>query len=235
MARISEFEREEFLSRRWMYKRGQHVTFAGPTDMGKTHFTCQLLERTATAKLPAVVFAMKPKDDTIDEWGTRLEYKEISSWPPPLWHTTILKPSGWILKPHISFDPEIDDAHQYQIFRHAMLDCYKRGNKIVVGDELYGLSDLGLNRHMIALWARARSMGTGLWGGVQKPSHIPLWGYNCAEHLFLGPDPDMRNVKRFGEFGGINPKIIEDVVPQLEKHQWLYVRRTGRVACIVNP
>jgi hypothetical protein len=235
MAQLAEFDREEFLSRRFQYRNGEHLTMAGPTGAGKTELTFQLLERTAFPHRPAIFFSMKPKDDTVDRWADKLRYPVIGSWPAPWWQTKILKPSGWILRPPISFDPDQDDLRQHLQFRRAMLHSYRKGNRIVVGDELYGLDDLGLQRHMIALWSRARSMGTGFWGGVQKPTHIPLWGYNNAEHLFLSNDPDIRNVKKFGEFGGIDPRIIEDVVPQLDEFQMLYLRRRGRVACIVNP
>jgi hypothetical protein len=235
MANLAEYDREEFLNERFAYRNGEHLTMAGPTGAGKTHLTFQLLEKVANPDRPAIFFSMKPKDATVDKWRDQLRYKEVGNWPAPYWQTKLLKPSGWILKPPITFDPERDDARQYLAFKSAMLHSYRKGNRIVVGDELYGLDDLGLERHMIALWSRARSMGTGFWGGVQKPTHIPLWGYNCAEHLFLSSDPDMRNVKKFGEFGGIDPRIIEDVVPHLEEFQMLYLRRRGRVACIVNP
>lgn len=233
--RIAEFDRQEFLSKRWLYKPGQHVTMSGPTGEGKTHLTFELLRESAHSQLPAVFFQMKPRDETIEEWARQLKYKEVGSWPPSWWHTQIMKPTGWVLKPPISFNPDVDEARQYYQFKRAMIDCYRKGNRIVVGDELYGLADLGLARPMIALWSRARSMGTGFWGGVQKPSHIPLWGFNQAEHVFLSSEPDIRNIKRFSEFGGVDPKIIETIVPRLEKFQMLYLRRSGRVACIVNP
>jgi hypothetical protein len=116
-----------------------------------------------------------------------------------------------------------------------MLDCYKRGNRIVFCDEAYGLSnELGLNRELVTLWTRGRSMRTGIWAASQKPTHIPLHAYNQAEHLFLANDPDKRARDRFSEIGGVDPDLLKATVPQLEKHEWLYVRRDGPVMCVVE-
>jgi hypothetical protein len=123
----------------------------------------------------------------------------------------------------------------YRIFKIAMLDSYRKGNRIIFGDEVYGLSkELGLDKELITLWSRGRSMGTGLWAATQKPTHVPLWMYSQAEHLFLHNDPDERARKRFDEIGGVDPHYVRGIVANLEKHEWLYIRRDGPVMCIVG-
>lgn len=230
---IARFSQEEFVNERWAYERGDHVTFCGPTRRGKTSLTFKLLEKSATPELPAIFFGMKPRDDVVDREVERLGYAKVSRWPPPL-TKRLQKPAGYLLRPPTVFDPHVDDARHYTEYRRAMLDSYKRGNRIVVPDEHYGAADLGLTRELIALWSRGGAMGCGCWGGVQKPSHIPAWGFNNASHLFLYNDPDLRNVKRFAEFGGIDTKLLAETVTNLGYHESLYLRRRGAVACIVN-
>jgi hypothetical protein len=145
-----------------------------------------------------------------------------------------MKPSQYVLWPKTSFDPDVDDAAQYDAFRTAMLHSYRKGNRIVNVDEPLALSHLGLDNVMIALLTRGRSMGCGLWGNMQKPSHVPLYFFNQCQHLFSGLDLDARNRKRYSEFGGVDPKMIDSAVLSLDEHSLLYLRRRGRVACIVE-
>jgi hypothetical protein len=77
-------------------------------------------------------------------------------------------------------------------------------------------------------------MGTAIWTGSQKPTHIPLWAYNQAEHLFLAYEPDARARKRYDEIGGIDPYIVEDAVLDLDRHEFLYIRRDGPVICKIT-
>lgn len=234
MVRIAEYGREEFIKERFVYRNGEHLLSSGPTGAGKTSLHFDLLHEVATPKLPAVFFYMKPRDKTLDEGGKLLKAKQIPNWPPSFWQTHVMKPRAYLLRPPTTFNPDVDEIRQYHVFRRAMLHCYRKGNFIVDADELYYLMDLGLQREAIAMWSRARAMGTGFWGGVQKPSHIPLWGYNNSEHLLLNNDPDMRNIRKYGEFGGINPGLIEEIVPSLPDYWNLYLRRRGRVAAIIR-
>jgi hypothetical protein len=233
MPGLARFGREEFVQERWSHQAGDHVTFCGPTRRGKTELTFALLERSATPELPAIFFGMKPRDDVVDVRTKELGYKKITRWPPPL-TAKVQKPTGYLLRPPTVFDPYKDDVVHHRTFRSAMLDSYKRGNRIVVPDELYGVADLGLSREMIALWSRGGAMGCGMWGGVQKPSHVPAWAFNNASHVFLWHDPDLRNVKRFAEFGGIDTKLLAETVTNLDFYETLYLRRRGGAACIVN-
>ncbi len=228
--------REEFFAECWDYEAGEHVTVLGPTGSGKTFLTQELIDHTAVPELPAVVLVMKPRDATVTRWNKTAKFTVVRNWPPGVSPWKPKKPRGWILQPRHSFDPDRDEEQHRIIFRRAILDSYRKGNRILFADELFSLcKELGLEKELVTIWSKGRSMGCGLWGGTQKPTHVPLWAYSMAEHLFLANDPDKRARDRFGEIGGVDPKLVERVVLSLEKYEWLYIRRRDRTMCILRP
>jgi DNA helicase HerA-like ATPase len=233
LPRLAEFNREEFFTERWRYRKGEHLTILGPTGSGKTFLTAQLLRHTATPELPAIIMVVKPKDDTVDEWAKTLDYPILRDWPPT--QTQKLrhgKKRGWIVWPKHEFDPIKDDEHLFVVMRKTILDAYKAGSRILLADEVFALApELRLERELRTLWMRGRSMGTGLWAGTQKPAYIPTHAYDQASHLFLSHTPDERVRERFDEIGGVEPRLVEDLVMSLGKHEFLYIRRDGPVMC----
>src|ERR1700761_357454 len=203
---IVKLERRDFLDNYWDYHAGEHVTLIGRTGSGKTYLANQLLVKTATPELPAVVLVMKPRDTTADKLKRDGKYRRIFTWPPPpsIWNPG--KKAGYLLWPRHTFNPTVDNEQHAAVFSKAMMDCYKKGHYIVFGDELYSLSaELGLDPELICLWTKGRSMGTSLWGATQKPTHVPLWAYNQATHLFLAYEQDRRARDRYAEIGGVDP------------------------------
>lgn len=235
---VERFTREEFVTERFHYKPGEHVTFLGTTGSGKTFLAYQLMNEVTTPELQGVVLVMKPVDTTATEWNKKLGYKIIRSWPPPPspWEPKN-KLRGYTLWPGTTGDFEKDEDAQYEQFNRVIRMLYKdkKRKNVIFADELYSLcAELGLEKTLIHVWTKGRSMKLGLWGATQKPTHVPLWAYNQATHLFLANEPDMRARKRFGEFGGVDPKHVEYVVSNLGKHEWLYICRNGPVMAIVE-
>jgi energy-coupling factor transporter ATP-binding protein EcfA2 len=227
---VQTISRQEFLTDRWDYRAGGHVTILGPTDCGKTTLAYQLLDGAKLPKVKGIILVMKPRDETAKAWSRALNYRIVRSWPP-------LRPSetGWTLWPRHSFNIERDDTLLRTEFQKALQEAYRKGNRIVFADEVYGLvAELGLTTELRAIWTRGRSMGTGLWAASQRPTHIPTWAYDQAAHLFLFHDPDKRCRERFSEIGGVNPHIVADTVLRLEQYQCLYIRRRGNVMCIIE-
>lgn len=244
MTTLATFTREEFLARRWRYRHGEHVTIIGPTGCGKTVLGWQLLERCATPTHPAVILVKKPRDGVIREATKRLHYRVVRTWPPPpvLWpwwpNTPVRsKPPGYVVWPRTRFDDvQADRAAKTAVFRRTLLDGYRKGRRILVIDDAYGVIEiLDLREEAIELWTELRAMDAELWTLFQKPSHVPLWAYSQASHLFLFNDPDKRSRDRFAEIGGVDPDLIRDTVMRLGRHQALYIRRDGPRMCIIDP
>lgn len=232
---IERFDREEFVKERFHYESGEHVTFLGPTGSGKTTLALQLMKVATSEKRPGIIMVMKPRDSTAVKFTKELEYRRVKTWPPPMSVWEPKKPKGWTLWPKFTYDPDLDDENLYVQFRACMRDSYKKGNRVLFGDEVYSLSkELGLDKELVTIWSKGRSMGTGLWAASQKPTHIPLWAYSQAHHLFLHNDPDERARKRFDEIGGVDPQLVRLTVSRLEKHEWLYIGRDGPVMAIIN-
>jgi hypothetical protein len=237
--RVRSYERGFFLDRVWRYEAGEHVSLIGRTNAGKTHLAHQLLAKTATPALPVLDLVMKPKDRTTKRFAKQQNYRIVKDWPlnpvGEFWRPE--KPSGYVLWPPHSFDPAVDDVEHNEIFRRGILDSYKRGKRIIFADEVYSLArelDPGLARELVAVWTKGRSMEAGLWGATQRPRDVPYHMYSAAEHLFLAYDPDDKAIERYGQIGGVDPKVVRAVTSQLPKWHWLYIRRGDRTMCVVT-
>ncbi len=242
-SRATTVPRAEFLSHLWDYHPGEHVSFIAPTQWGKTTLAKQLLDATANENLQAVILVIKPRDGVVREWTREPNYKLVRSWPPGPWARYVNEPSGFVLWPRHTFDPDVDNPRIKTEFRKAILDSYRKGNRVVFADEVWGLVEpsIGLGQELTTVWTRGASSegktaGCGLWGATQRPAWVPLAMYSQVEHLFLGNIPDSRDRRRLRDFGGeISPEFIESNVMHLRKYEWLYIRRTGPHACIVSP
>lgn len=238
---VVRFTRQQFYDRAWSYKAGEHATFIGKTQSGKTTLAFELLDRTATPEMPALVLVMKPKDRTPERYGKRLGYKRVTSWPPPSasrWNPS--PPRGWLVWPKLG-DIDKDRGRLYGTFRHAMAESYagaarrrRGGARIIFADEVVGISrQLKLGDELDEIWMRGSGMDLGLWAACQRPYNAPLNAYEQSVHLFLWKSTDRRNVKRFGEIGGIPAKQVEEVVSGLGPHECFYIRRTDYTCCVI--
>lgn len=240
---VARFSREEFLTERFDYRPGQHVSFLAPTQNGKTTFMFELLKATDTnwCSIPPVMLVAKPKDPVVARGLSDLEYRETDRWPPAKkWFAEA--PPGYGLWPRHLKDvpPEVNSAHLAAAFRPAIRELFWKGDTILLADEVYHLcAVLGLSQEMTQHWTQGAGMGSGLWTATQKPSGtqqgtVPSFLYNSPTHTFLGRDPDKRNRDRFGEIGGVDPKLLSETVMGLRKYEWLYVHRDGPWLAVVE-
>lgn len=263
MPEIIRFDREEFITERWDYRAGQHVSIIGETGNGKTTLANQLLAASVgpglTSPTPthpngapidiwATILAMKPEDDTIDRFLRKMrddgkKFRKISTWPatPSVWYPG--RPEGYVLWPKHVHNTEIDRTNHADIFGRAMMNLYgmgkKKGGRIIFADEIFSLTkELKLGDDLDTIWTKGRSMGCGLWGATQQPAWIPSNMYRQAQHLFLDYPSDKRSRERYREIGGMDPDIVLQAVwkSSEEEFSWVYLKPNGRRSqiCIVG-
>lgn len=237
---IEEVARTEFITQRWQYAAGDHVTFIAPTQSGKTTLSMQLLEHTIHPRLPVFAMAGKKRDKPMTLFTKAMGLRLVRQWPPPIPHSVADlwrgKPNGWTIWPPHTGNEDIDDPLHADTFRRVMRHCANKGNCIILADEFGELKELGLDKTTRAIHRRGSSHGCGLWGSVQGTVYNETSAYSQAAHLFMGNVTDAAHRKRLGEIGaGIDPKLIEEACAMLPDFHWLYIRRRGRRVCIVGP
>lgn len=240
---VTTFSREEFLHDVWNYGPGEHVTVLGPSGSGKTHLAYELLGRTATPELQAVVIVMKPRDETVTRFSKANNFRIVRDWPPSKVRATFeKKPSGFTLWPIQRGDPDYEDYRHAVIFQRAIRDNYDTGNRITFADEVYSLENeysfptrgVDMRKNLVRVWSKGRSMENGLWAASQRPAYISRYAYQ-AHHLFLANDPDADVQKRYGEIGGgIDPQLVQTLTSRLTRFQFVYILRDTRQLCIVD-
>jgi hypothetical protein len=237
------FSRTEFVSARFDYKPGQHVTFGGPTQRGKTTLAFELLDHVATPDLPAYVAVSKPLDPVTTKRGRELGFRLVRDWPAPMKVNEMWdgKPRGYLVWPKFG-DMDTDVQRCAQVTYNLIHDRYAAGVKnkrgiLVMDDTMVKSKIMGLDREMTMILAMSGAMGIGQWTFVQKPTdsgQAAIWSYGASEHLFLLKDPDRRNQQRYDEIGGVDPRFVRDATNQLKPFQFLYLKRTEGFICVVD-
>lgn len=230
--------RADFLDRFWDYEPGQHVTILGPTRDGKTQLAFDLLDRTATPKLPFVALVCKPQggDKTVARYTRQMKLKTVRSWPPAPPMPFTEKPRGVVLWPkHNHDDVEWTEANQAYFFRRCMSSAFKTHNRIIFADELAWIAkELGLGRRTSHIHMQGGGLGVGLWACSQRPVDIPRHAYSQAEHIFMSRDRDRDSRKRYTEIGGVDPHLIYHNLDRLRRYEWLYIKRTAPDDAVSN-
>jgi hypothetical protein len=254
---VARIPRETFLGEHFDYQPGEHVSFIEPTQGGKTHLAYQCLDAAMERwpHLRVVSLMPKSRDPATAAWAKRLDMKVIDGWPPPkTWFGD--KPRGYVLWPkHLKgAAPEVNRAHLAGIFRRCLADQFRQGNAITLCDDVYLAAVLlGLNADLEEHWTAGSGGGCGLWSTNQKPSGtigggaVSSFLYNSPSHLFLGHDPDARNIKRFSEIGGVDPRLVAETVTGLgiirvqtpggikNISEKLYISKAGPYLAIIGP
>lgn len=237
--------RHRFAERHFYYNPGQHLLAGGPTTKGKSTLMFDLLEPIIDPKmLPVYVAVSKPNDKTSRKYGEKLHLRTVQEWPTTkklneLWDGP---PPGYLVWPKFG-DMQRDVAECARITRALIQDRYAAGARgkgqgiLVMDDTMVKSKVMKLDDDMVTILAMSGAMGLGMWCAVQKPTdsgRTALWSYNASDHIFLTHDPVSDNQKRYGEIGGVDPKVIVAVTKDLKPFQFMYINRPEGWMCIVD-
>jgi energy-coupling factor transporter ATP-binding protein EcfA2 len=247
----------DFVARYWAPSPGQHVTLIGPTGCGKTTLGIQLLA-SAAGQHPGtrgVVLAMKPHrgpkalpvdagrrarrlahrrtgDETVSRLTRELGGRIVRSWPPP----PVPRAPFYTLWPKHSFDIDQDTYSHYEAFRGAINHEYQHGNSWIFADEIYSLShELKLDKELVRVLTKGRSMRCSMMSATQRPAHIPLWAYSEASHFFLWRMRDRGALDRLREIGNVDRDLVVSTLARLGRHDCLYLCPPDNVMAVLVP
>lgn len=240
---LTVVSRQEFAQRYFHYGPGEHVVFGGPSTKGKTRLAFDLMGPIVTTDFPAYVAQSKPRDKETQAGARRLNFREVSDWPPPpkLRELVDGKPRGYLIRPKFG-DVNRDMDNCARITARLLGDRYTAGVKgkqgiLVMDDTMVKAKIMGLDNQMVTIIAMAGAMGIGEWVFIQKPTdsgRITLWSYENGIHFFLTKGGDARMLARYAEIAGEQGPVVKEVVPQLKEYQFLYLHRYEGWVCIVD-
>lgn len=200
------------------WRQGEHVTLIGPTGAGKTELTIKLLE----LRRWVIFLGTKRVDSTQDRLKSMGFHtvKDADGINPQVHNRYIVKPP-W---PRRMSADDIKEAHA-RVFGDTLHRAfYQTGWTIGVDEGRYVAHRLGLASELELLWLQGRSQYNTLIVNTQRPRFIPLEAYDQASHIFMWRDNDLPNIARVSEMAGLNRQAVVECVPNLGRHDVLYVQ-----------
>lgn len=244
---IDVLTRQEFLDYfEENYGSGQHVLFLGPTQRGKTTLCHQMLSRVATPERKAHILAGKPpgRDHVMGEAAKKLNLRVVEEWPPQ-WSYKDRKRNGYVIRPHHSLkNLDEDSANLRTQFRSVMMSCYAtKSDVILVCDEAHHIqNEYKLKAELEAPLMRGAPV-CATWMLVQRGRYMTYLAYDATDWVLLYNDPDRSNRQRYSEIGGVDPRLIEEILAGLKTgkgangntiSEALCIRRSGPELFIVG-
>lgn len=228
------------------YRPGQHVTFLGPKQRGKTTLALQLLKASISPQLKCIVLSGKPpdRDKTMNDAARNLNLRVVEEWPP-IYSPKDRKRNGYVLRPRQNLkDLDADNENIRVQFRKALMSAYaSKKPVIIVCDEAHHVqNDMKLKREYEASLMRGAPV-VAQWSLIQRGAYMSYHAYSEADHLFIFYDSDRKNRLRYSEFGGMDARQMEAVIAQLELgkasngmtiSECLYINRSNPEPIIVD-
>lgn len=207
-----------------VWKQGQHALAVGGTGTGKSTVAGEFLPRRAQ-----VVVAVSKGMDEIFDGPYYRDYEIIRHWRPG-------KKQRVMLWPENQKSLRETKAHKTKVFQE-MFDniLLVRGNWCIDIDETHYMSDtLGLKGEVTDIMEQGRSAGISAWNNTQRPAGIPLAVYVNTTHAWLFQAQEEYDVDRLARMANkyTNAKEMKanlDVLESFEKHEFIYLDRTGRI------
>lgn len=221
------------------HKQGEHVSAEGPTGSGKTTLMLELLIARGTRKArngrptSITILESKRRDPTMSNllglgWH---RISRLDEWPPAYGeeHVVVWPPSG---------DLRTRAERMRPFFETILAEIDESGSQIVYVDELATFSmpkpdGFGFRGYFNTYWKESRSNGVSLFAGTQRPVDVPRPMWSEPYWLFLFRPEDEDDLKRVAELSGSKQLVLE-VLPQLDHHQFLMLRRRPERLAIVS-
>lgn len=208
----------------WSENKGgkaEHLTMVGPTGQGKTTLALALLmERVRRFGSHVVILATKPRDGTL----TKLGWPIVREWPP-----------GYG-KDQVIYWPKFGDvrgaaARQKAKLTPVMAEIFADGGRTVFIDEVAYFSGTLRMDHMLNMYyQQGRSNDLLVVSGTQRPRAVPRTMFSEASWFIAFRTADEDELRRVGEIGGTDSKMIREAMRSLAPHEFLVVQtRTGEM------
>lgn len=228
------------------YGSGQHVLFLGPTQRGKTTLCHQMLARVISPERRTRVLAGKPpgRDHVMGEAADNLNLRITEEWPPA-WSHKDRKKNGYVVRPkHSLTDIKADSENLREQFRKTMVDSYaSQKDVILVCDETHHVqNEYKLKAELEAPLMRGAPV-CAVWMLVQRGRYITYMAYDASDWVLVYNDPDRSNRQRYAEIGGVDPRLVEEILSGLRTgkgangntiSECLCIRRSGPELFIVG-
>ena len=199
----------------------EHLSMVGPTGQGKTTLALELLkERVRLRGASVVILATKPKDPTL----SRLGWPIIRTWPPGYGKEQVIY---W---PHFG-DVRTAATRQRRAIEPVLADIFADGGRTVYIDEVaYFAETLKLDRVLKHFWGQGRSQNLLMVAGTQRPVMVPRAMFSECSWFVAFRTADEDELRRVGEIGGTDSRLIREAMRTLKPHEFLVCRtRTGEM------
>lgn len=226
---LARIPRKEWLYGHFDYTMGQHIGWFERTQQGKTHHMYQCADVAILQNPGLVPVSLMPKsrDPGTRRNATERGWQILEDWPPPKVAPWKSKPPGYVLWPkHLTDVPVAQNReHLARIFRRCLSSQFQRGESLTIADDAFNLAVLlDLNAEIEELLTAGEGGGAGIWLSGQKPSgtqasgSVTTFAYSQPTQFLLGREPMPENRKRFDAIGGVDARVVSDVVANLPVH-----------------
>lgn len=232
---------EEIWTEHLEWKPGQHVSYIGPTGVGKTTAAISLLEQT---EQHAVLIVTKGRDSLVKRLPAERGWR-LARDPEEAFRLLKRTPGDWLERrerppQRIVYWPDtgknVSLARRAELLSwrvEAILDrAYERGGMTVGIDETtFASEELGLRRPLVLFWNEGRSSGISIVAGMQRPALVPRSSRSAPTYLgiFRTADPD--DLRALAEMAGQadRAQLREEIAALPEHHHLLVNTRTGEM------